>query len=42
MVIEARVLRQMGNLLIAKVKVLVADVMVATGELTLAEKVAEC
>jgi 3-hydroxyacyl-[acyl-carrier-protein] dehydratase len=45
MVIEARVLRQMGNLLIAKVKVLVAEVLVASGELTLAEKpgeVAEC
>jgi 3-hydroxyacyl-[acyl-carrier-protein] dehydratase len=36
MVIEARVLRRMGNLLIAKVKVLVAETLVASGELTLA------
>ena len=41
MVIEARVLRQMSNLLIAKVKVSVAEVLVASGELTLARKSGE-
>ena len=41
MVIEAKVLRQMGNLLVAKVKILVADVVVASGELTLAQKSGE-
>lgn len=41
MIIEAKVARRMGNLLVAKVKVSVADVLVASGELTLARKSGE-
>jgi 3-hydroxyacyl-[acyl-carrier-protein] dehydratase len=36
MVIEAKALRRIGNLLIAKMKVFVMDTVVASGELTLA------